>query len=80
MRALAASRQRGELGCTQVTEILYTPGVALVGALPAGFDLATVYVAAVCTRARDGVNARRLVQLLAGAEARALRLRGGFEP
>jgi len=80
MRALAASRQRGELGCTQVTEINDTPGVALVGALPAGFELATMYVAAVCTRSRDGAKARQLVQLLAGAEVRALRLRVGFEP
>jgi molybdate transport system substrate-binding protein len=79
MRALADSRQRGEIGCTQVTEINYTPGVALVGALPEGFDLATAYVAAVCTRARDGANARRFVHRLTGAESRELRLRGGFE-
>src|SRR5262249_26790671 len=29
------------IGCTQVTEILYTPGVTLVGAFPAGFELNT---------------------------------------
>jgi molybdate transport system substrate-binding protein len=79
MQALAQSREGGELGCTQVTEINYTPGVALVGALPEGFDLATAYVAAVCTRRRDDASARRLVQLLAGEETRVLRIAGGFE-
>ena len=79
MRALAEARAGGEVGCTQVTEIRYTPGVVLVGALPPGFDLATVYTAAVCTRARDADLARRFVALLAGADSRELRVRGGFE-
>ena len=79
MRALARSRAAGAIGCTQVTEILYTPGVVLVGALPPGFDLATVYVAAVCAQARDRALAQRFVQWLGGAETRELRARGGFE-
>ncbi|MEO8677235.1 MAG: substrate-binding domain-containing protein [Casimicrobiaceae bacterium] len=79
MRALAEMREHGAVGCTQVTEINYTPGVALAGALPPGFDLATVYTAAVCTGARDRVVAQRFVHLLGGAESRALRARGGFE-
>ena len=79
MRALAQSRERGEVGCTQVTEINYTPGVALVGPLPKGFDLATVYAAAVCTHAPTRDLARRLVQMLGGTESRDVRVRGGFE-
>src|SRR5258708_27206666 len=73
MRALADSRQRGELGCTQVTEINYTPGVALAGALPAGFDLATAYVAPGCTRGPDDPNPRRFVQRLTAPESPGLR-------
>jgi molybdate transport system substrate-binding protein len=79
MRALAEMRERGAIGCTQVTEINYTQGVALVGPLPAGFDLATVYTAAVCTSARDRALALCFVRMLGGAESRELRLRGGFE-
>jgi molybdate transport system substrate-binding protein len=79
MRALAEMRERGAVGCTQVTEINYTPGVALVGPLPAGFDLATVYTAAVCASVRDRALALRFVRMLGGAESRELRLRGGFE-
>ena len=79
MRALAEMRERGAIGCTQVTEINYTPGVALAGPLPPGFDLATVYTAAVCAGARDRVVAQRFVQMLSGAKARDVRARGGFE-
>ena len=79
MHALALSRAGGEVGGTQVTEIRYTPGVVLVGALPSGFDLATVYTAAVCTRSRDRVAAQRLVAWLAGPDSCAARLRAGFE-
>ena len=79
MRALAEMREHGAVGCTQVTEINYTPGVALAGPLPPGFDLATVYTAAVCKGARDRVVAQRFVQMLSGAKARDVRARGGFE-
>jgi molybdate transport system substrate-binding protein len=79
MGELARSRATGEIGCTQVTEINYTDGVVLVGALPSGFDLATIYMAAVCTRARDRALAQRFVQWLGGAQTRELRARGGFE-
>lgn len=74
-----ASAPPGAIGCTQITEILYTPGIALVGALPAAFELATVYTAAIGARATQPVLARQLVELLAGAGSRALRAEGGFE-
>jgi molybdate transport system substrate-binding protein len=78
MRELAQTREAGLIGCTQVTEILYTPGVELVGPLPAAFELATVYSVAVHARARQPELARRLVDLLAGPGAREVRERGGF--
>jgi molybdate transport system substrate-binding protein len=79
MGELARSRATGEIGCTQVTEINYTDGVVLVGALPSGYDLATLYVAAVCTRSRNSTVAQQFVQWLCGAQTRELRARGGFE-
>ena len=79
MSELARSRATGEIGCTQVTEINYTDGVVLAGALPPGFDLATLYVAAVCAQASDRALAQRFVQWLGGAQTRELRARGGFE-
>ena len=58
MRALAQSRAARPIGCTQVTEILSTPGVTLVGPLPKEFELATVYTAGVCTKAALPAEAR----------------------
>ncbi len=79
MRELAASTSAKPIGCTQHTEILYTPGVRLVAPLPQQFELATEYVAAVTSRAADPVLASRFVDALAGPQARALRVAGGFE-
>lgn len=79
MRAMAQTDEPGLLGCTQITEILYTPGVALVAPLPNEFELATVYTAAVCARSGQAETARALIAMLVSADAAALRLACGFE-
>ena len=79
MRALAAATGARPLGCTQVTEILATPGVRLVAPLPDPLGLATLYTAAVATRAALPDAARALAALLVGAEARGARQRLGFD-
>jgi molybdate transport system substrate-binding protein len=78
MRELAAATSPRPIGCTQVTEILYTPGVDLVALLPQQFELATLYTAAVVERAAQPELAARLVELLSGPGAAELRLRSGF--
>jgi molybdate transport system substrate-binding protein len=52
MRELARSTAAGLVGCTQITEIRYTPGVVLAGALPVGFELSTVLHGSQCAAAR----------------------------
>ena len=79
MREMAAAGGPRAIGCTQVSEILYTEGVALVGALPAAFELATLYTAAVATGAAEPALARQFIALLCGAESHTLRAEGGFE-
>ena len=79
MRELAASTTQRPVGCTQVTEILYTPGVHLVAVLPAQFELATPYTAAVTTSSTQAELASQLVALMSGAGSLALRQAGGFE-
>jgi molybdate transport system substrate-binding protein len=79
MREMAAAEESNVIGCTQVTEILHTPGVQLAGRLPGEFELATVYTAAVCTRAQQPERATQLVALLAAAETAAARRAVGFE-
>jgi molybdate transport system substrate-binding protein len=78
MRALAAATTARPIGCTQVTEILATPGVRLVAPLPAGYGLATVYTAGVCTKAALPEQARAFAILLASDRAREMRERAGF--
>ena len=79
MRELAAATGGRPVGCTQISEILYSDGVDLVAALPQRFELATLYSAAVATAAADPHGAARLIALLAGPQAQALRARSGFE-
>jgi molybdate transport system substrate-binding protein len=78
MRELARSESPRGFGCTQVSEILYTAGVMLVGALPGALALSTVYSVGVCTHAGAADQARRVAALLAGPRSAAIRGAGGF--
>jgi molybdate transport system substrate-binding protein len=83
MRELAAAECRpGEqpIGCTQITEINYTEGVELVGALPPQFELATAYTAALSASTAQPELARQFISLIGGAATQPLRAAGGFEP
>ncbi|GAB1575868.1 molybdate ABC transporter substrate-binding protein [Bordetella petrii] len=77
MKAMAEASGR-PVGCTQITEILYSPGVQAVGLLPAGCELDTVYTAAVTTDARETALAGRLIDLLAGRDLDAYKNAHGF--
>jgi molybdate transport system substrate-binding protein len=79
MHELATSTQAGLIGCTQITEINYTPGVSLLGALPDRFELATVYSGAIGAKSSQPELASALLKLLSGDASKALRLAGGFE-
>ena len=79
MNAMAEAEGDGFLGCTQVTEILYTDGVELVAPLPREFELATVYTAAVCARATETKAANAMIALLVSPEVAPVRSACGFE-
>jgi molybdate transport system substrate-binding protein len=79
MAALAQAPERDAVGCTQVTEILYTPGVRLTGLLPPPYELATTYTAAVTIVADEPTLARDLIAALTAAEAAPARSECGFE-
>lgn len=74
----AQAGQQGLVGCTQVTEILNTPGVQLAGLLPAAFELSTVYTAAVVRDAPNAKAAQQLIELLAEPDAASVRQACGF--
>jgi molybdate transport system substrate-binding protein len=77
--AEAISGGSGLIGCTQITEIVYTPGVDLVAPLPVEFELATTYTAAVCANSTQPESAAALIELMASADTAPLRLTCGFE-
>ena len=79
MAEMARAGDPGAIGVTQITEILYTSGVTLAGALPTEFELSTVYTVAVTRRAQDPALAGRLVELLSGPGTLKGRRDGGFE-
>jgi molybdate transport system substrate-binding protein len=77
MHALARAPVRA-IGCTQIPEILNTPGVALAAPLAEPFALATVYSVAVSVNAAHIEAARNFIALLTGAGKHALREQAGF--
>jgi molybdate transport system substrate-binding protein len=82
MAAMDRAAQAGEhglIGCTQVTEILNTPGVVLAGPLPAGLELSTLYVAAVARSSQAGQAATELIALLTDPSHEATRRDCGFD-
>ena len=78
MAALAKAPEARPIGCTQVTEIVATPGAELVAVLPKRFDLSTRYTAAVVAGSPREEPARALVALLTGAAGDAARRQAGF--
>jgi molybdate transport system substrate-binding protein len=80
MAALAREGAAAAVGITQVSEILYTPGLRLLGTLPGPYALATLYSAAIVKGAPQAEAARGLLALLAAPERAQLRQRSGFEP
>lgn len=79
MRWLAASRGALELGITQITEILPSPGVCYVGALPEELQRKTVYAAGLASRARDPDAARQFIARLTASAARPVLRAAGYE-
>lgn len=79
MAALAQAPEGNAVGCTQVTEIMITPGVRVTGLLPAPYELATTYTAAVATGGDEPGLASELIAALTSPEATQVRRDCGFE-
>jgi molybdate transport system substrate-binding protein len=78
MRELARAQGGRRIGCTQITEILATPGLSLAGPLPKQFELATVYTAAVATHSDTPDTAKALVAAMTADATSVLRRQLGF--
>ena len=69
-----------ELGMVVITQILTTPGVSLVGPLPAEVQSYVTFTAGVSRNAHAPDAARRLVEFLTGPDAVAVIRAQGMEP
>jgi molybdate transport system substrate-binding protein len=78
MAALAQAPEADAVGCTQVTEILITPGVRPSGVLPPPHELSTTYTAAVASAGEQPELARALIEALTAADAAQARRDCGF--
>lgn len=78
LAAMAADRTPGVLGCSQLSEFLYTPGTEIAGPLPAPFDLTTVYAAAVVTASHHAAAAEEFVALVTSSGSATTRRDSGF--
>ena len=79
MKAMADTNESGLLGCTQATEIIFTPGVDLIAPLPKAFELATTYTAALGAHSGLSSKASAFIDLMVGTDIAALRRDCGFE-
>ncbi len=80
MREMAKVAEEKVVGVTQITEIINTPGLTLVGRLPREFELATTYTLAVSAKAEFPEVAHRFAEILTSEAASPLRKAAGFEP
>jgi molybdate transport system substrate-binding protein len=78
MRAMADAGDLASIGVTQNSEILYTGGVRLLGALPAPLNLETAYAAAISARAIGSSAALQLMSALSAADGVEALLAAGF--
>lgn len=78
MKTMAADTVGQPIGCTQATEILYTPGVQLIGLLPHDFELSTLYSIAVPRRSTQPAAAQGLIDQLTHARTVDARQNAGF--
>lgn len=77
--ALVASGEV-ELGFQQRSEMIALPGIQVIGGLPEGTQITTVFSAALCRTAAMPEAARALIDFLAGPDAAAAKRRHGMEP
>lgn len=68
------------LGFQQISELIHVPGIMLLGAMPPGAVIETVFGGAVLAGGRQPDAALALLEFLASPETEAVKLAEGFEP
>lgn len=74
------ARGEVEIGLQQLSELIGTPGVEVVGTLPPEIQQVTVFRAAVCSAARDVEGARAFLAFAASPRVDAIKQQYGLAP
>ncbi len=69
-----------EMGFQQHSELLHCQGITIVGSLPPGAEITTVFTAGVCASARGVAEAARFIAFLCSAQAEPVLRREGMAP
>ncbi|HEY4371570.1 MAG TPA: substrate-binding domain-containing protein [Burkholderiales bacterium] len=69
-----------DVGIQQYSELMNLPGVDILGPLPPGAEINSVFTASVCAASKQPEEARRLVEYLASPAIAETKRRQGFEP
>jgi molybdate transport system substrate-binding protein len=78
--AAVVARGEAEIGFQQVSELIHTPGVVLVGTLPADVQPAIFFSAALTSKAQAPDAATALIRFLTSAEAAPVITKAGLIP
>jgi molybdate transport system substrate-binding protein len=74
------ARGEVELGFQQRSELMHLQGIDLIGELPAGARIVTIFSAALCTASTQPGVVRELLAFLQSPQTAALKRRHGMEP
>ena len=78
--AAVVARGEAEIGFQQVSELIHTPGVSFVGALPEALQPGFTFAAAITKDARESEAANALIRFLTSPEAAATIVKAGLMP
>lgn len=77
--SLVASGQV-ELGFQQLSELIHLDGLDIVGALPAGIEITTIFSAGLCASSARAADVRAMLDFMASPDAEASKRRQGMTP
>jgi molybdate transport system substrate-binding protein len=77
--AALLAKGEAELGFQQRSELIGQPGIVILGPLPPGLQLETVFTAGIARSSRDAEAAASLVAFLASSEGEAMKRSRGLE-
>jgi molybdate transport system substrate-binding protein len=69
-----------ELGFQQLSEMLSQPGIEVIGAMPPGTEITTIFSGGICAASSQAEAVRALLAFMASPAAAAAKRRHGMEP